>query len=64
MHWKKLLTLIATNREPDKGDNDPISSRLGDSLRSHLIRVDGGDLRPMAKEIELAQGLPLDRDWE
>ena len=46
------MTIIATNRNPDKGDLDPIASRFSDSLRSRVIHVGGGDLRPNARAIE------------
>lgn len=52
IHWDQRLTLIATNRNPDRGDNDPIASRLADTLRSHIVPVAGGDLRPSARLFE------------
>jgi DNA replication protein DnaC len=52
VHWDTRMTLVATNREIDKGGADPISSRFNDSLRSHIVHVDGGDLRPQAAELE------------
>jgi len=52
IHWDERLTLVATNRNPDKGDLDPIGSRFSDSLRSRIIEVNGGDLRPNARVIE------------
>jgi DNA replication protein DnaC len=52
MHWDERMTLVATNRNPDKGDLDPIASRFSDSLRSRIIEVSGGDLRPNARVIE------------
>ena len=54
IHWDERLTLVATNRNPDKGDLDPIASRFSDSLRSRIIEVNGGDLRPSARVIEHA----------
>ena len=54
LHWDERLTLVATNRNPDKGDLDPIASRFSDSLRSRIIEVNGGDLRPNARVIESA----------
>ncbi|MBI5304113.1 MAG: ATP-binding protein [Chloroflexi bacterium] len=52
IHWDERLTLVATNRNPDKGDLDPIASRFSDSLRSRIIHVGGGDLRPSARILE------------
>jgi DNA replication protein DnaC len=52
IHWDERMTLIATNRNPDKGDLDPIASRFSDSLRSRIVHVGGGDLRPHARVIE------------
>ncbi len=52
IHWDECLTLVATNRNPDKGDLDPIASRFSDTLRSRIIEVNGGDLRPNARVIE------------
>lgn len=52
IHWDERMTIIATNRNPDKGDLDPIASRFSDSLRSRVIHVGGGDLRPNARAIE------------
>ena len=52
LHWDERLTLVATNRNPDKGDLDPIASRFSDSLRSRIIHVGGGDLRPHARTLE------------
>jgi len=54
LHWDERLTLVATNRNPDKGDLDPIASRFSDSLRSRIIHVGGGDLRPHARTLENA----------
>lgn len=54
LHWDERLTLVATNRNPDKGDLDPIASRFSDSLRSRIIHVGGGDLRPHARTLEKA----------
>ena len=54
LHWDERLTLVATNRNPDKGDLDPIASRFSDSLRSRIIHVGGGDLRPHAQMLENA----------
>ncbi len=54
IHWDERLTLVATNRNPDKGDLDPIASRFSDSLRSRIIHVGGGDLRPHAHTLEQA----------
>ncbi len=51
-HWNTRLTLIATNRAPDKADSDPITSRFGDSLRSRVVHVQGEDLRPEAATYE------------
>ena len=59
LHWDERMTLVATNRNPDKGDFDPIASRFSDSLRSRVIQVGGGDLRPNARAIEpTGQQLP------
>ncbi len=52
IHWDERLTLVASNRNPDKGDLDPIASRFSDSLRSRVIHVGGGDLRPHARTLE------------
>ena len=52
LHWDEKMTIVATNRNPDKGDNDPIASRFGDSLRSRIVPVRGGDLRPSARLFE------------
>lgn len=54
LHWDERLTLVATNRNPDKGDLDPIASRFSDSLRSRIVHVGGGDLRPHAHTLEQA----------
>ncbi len=51
-HWTERMTLIATNREFDKGESDPIVSRLMDSRRSRVVHVSGTDLR--AHQFELA----------
>ncbi len=50
--YTKKLTLIATNRQPDKGDVDAIWSRLGDTRRCHIVTVTGPDLRPQADYLE------------
>ena len=52
IHWDERMTIVATNRNPDKGDNDPIASRFADTLRSRIIAVHGGDLRPSARQFE------------
>lgn len=59
IHWDERMTLIATNRNPDKGDLDPIASRFSDSLRSRVIHVGGGDLRPHARELDALSRLSL-----
>ena len=51
-HWDERMTLIATNRNPQTGAADPITSRFADTLRSHIIYVSGGDLRPQARQSE------------
>ncbi len=57
LRYQTRLTLIATNRQPDKGDLDPIASRFSDTLRAHLVEVQTeGDLRPLAREIERESG--------
>ncbi len=50
--WESHLTLIATNRAPDQADSDPITSRLGDSLRCRVVHVQGDDMRPLAAQYE------------
>ncbi len=50
--WDTHLTLVATNKPPDKGDSDPITSRFGDSLRSRIVHLNGQDLRPDAARYE------------
>ncbi len=50
--WNICATLVATNKPPDPGDSDPITSRFGDSLRSHIVHVKGQDLRPDAARYE------------
>lgn len=45
---KDLLTVVATNTEPDTKTGEAVASRLCDSLRGKLIPVTGPDLRPMA----------------
>lgn len=52
VHWDERMTLVATNRNPDRGDNDPIASRFADTLRSRIVPVHGGDLRPSARMFE------------
>lgn len=52
VHWDQRMTLVATNRNPDRGDNDPIASRFSDTLRSRIVLVRGGDLRPSARMFE------------
>jgi DNA replication protein DnaC len=58
VHWDEKMTIVATNRNPDKGDNDPIASRFADSLRSRIVPVHGGDLRPSARMFEGYVTLP------
>lgn len=54
LHGDELMTLVATNRQPDKGD-DPISSRFSDQRVSHIFQVGGSDIRrgSSAKTIEV-----------
>jgi DNA replication protein DnaC len=52
LHWETRLTLIATNREPDQGGFDPIDSRFSDTLRVHVVHMNGRDLRPHARRLE------------
>ncbi len=56
VHWDERMTIVATNRNPERGDKDPIASRFSDTLRSHIIPVHGGDLRPSARSHAESQG--------
>lgn len=51
----RLLTVVATNEVPDKGDPNPISSRFADARFSRIVRVGGGDMRPYLGRILGAQ---------
>jgi hypothetical protein len=56
VHWDERMTIVATNRNPVRGDRGPISSRFSDTLRSHIVPVHGVDLRPRAQSNEQPQG--------
>ena len=55
VHWDERMTIVATNRSPQRGDRDPLASRFSDTLRSRIVPVRGGDLRPRAQSIEQSQ---------
>lgn len=50
-HFSTLLTVCASNFEPDKGDTNRIASRLSDTERVTCVQVKGSDLRPLAATI-------------